>query len=293
MSPHRFHRFAWFFLCYLIAVILFGAWVRISGSGNGCGNHWPTCHGEIVPQAPASKTIIEFTHRVTSGLCGIFALILIVWARRVSPRVFRVSLAVMFFVLVEAFVGAVLVKKELVAGDASVARAIVIALHLGNTLLLTASAATAAWWSTPREREARGGLPRSMIIAALVCLVITSMAGAVTALGDTIFPTRATLDSSLFAKVRDDLSAGQHFLVRLRLIHPLVAMGSATLLAVVFFWSRGAATVAKFGLLTLTLQVLIGVLNIALAAPGWMQIAHLLTAQVLWILTWLVALESE
>jgi heme A synthase len=122
-------------------VILFGAWVRISGSGDGCGNHWPLCRGEVVPVAPATKTIIEFSHRLSSGFSGIFAIVLVWWARHLDAKVFRASLAMFVFLMLEAFIGAVLVKKQLVAGDASTSRAIVIALHLCNTMLLTASTA--------------------------------------------------------------------------------------------------------------------------------------------------------
>lgn len=291
MSNARFTRFAWFFLAYLIAVILFGAWVRISGSGAGCGNHWPTCHGEILPPAPATKTVIEFTHRLTSGLCGILGIVLIVWARRVNRAVYRASLATMFFILVEGLVGAVLVKKELVADDASVARAIVIAFHLTNTLMLTASAACAAWWSMDEGRRPRVSFSRSMLVMAVVCLIATNMTGAVTALGDTLFPTTPALDGDIFGKVRDDITTGEHFLVRLRVIHPIVAVLTAMVLAAVFLWAGGPGRIPRYGLISLGLQVLLGVINIGLLAPGWMQVLHLLTAQIVWVLAWITTVE--
>jgi heme A synthase len=291
MSSARFTRFAWLFLAYLIAVILFGAWVRISGSGAGCGNHWPSCQGVILPQQPETKTIIEFTHRLTSGMCGILGILLIAWARRINRSVLRASIATMFFILVEGLVGAVLVKKELVAGDASVARAIVIAFHLTNTLMLTASAACAAWWSMEEGQRPRVSFSRGMLVAALACLVLTNMTGAVTALGDTLFPATPALDSNLFGKVRDDITAGEHFLVRLRVIHPVVAMLSAMVLAALFVWTDGPGRIPRYGLFALGLQVLLGLLNIALLAPGWMQILHLLVAQVLWVLAWITAVE--
>ncbi|MDR3719363.1 MAG: COX15/CtaA family protein, partial [Bryobacteraceae bacterium] len=145
MRNRRFAALAWFFVAYLMGVILFGAWVRITGSGNGCGSHWPACNGDIIPQAPAAKTIIEYTHRLMSGLCGIIALVLVVWARRVSRPVFRASLLTLFFLIVESLLGALLVKRHLVVDDVSVARAYTVALHLANTLLLSASAALLAW----------------------------------------------------------------------------------------------------------------------------------------------------
>lgn len=306
MQHARFQQFAWFFVAYLVVVILFGAWVRIAGAGAGCGNHWPTCHGDIIPQAPETKTLIEFTHRVTSGLCGIFAIVLVGWARRVSPRVFWASLATLFLVLVEGFIGAVLVKKELVAGDASMSRAVVISLHLVNTMALMAAATSAAWWAGRPSFAQRGdGVPRILVsrgvlLALIVVLTLTNATGAVTALGDTLFPKQPALDGGLLAQVRDDLSAGQHFLVRLRILHPIVAVFSAMLVLGVSLGlqrqkdARGSDAfrllrAVQHGILT---QLGLGVLNVLLAAPGWMQVLHLLMAQCVWVLVWLVLLET-
>lgn len=298
MSRSTFARFSWFFLAYLIAVILFGAWVRISGSGDGCGEHWPLCQGAVLPQAEQSKTVIEFTHRITSGLCGIFGLILVLWSRKLDDRrLFRASLAVLGFLIVESLIGAVLVKQSLVAQNTSTARAVVIALHLANTLLLTASAATVAWRACCQNAAAplwnRGG---TLLMAALALLLITNMTGAITALGDTLFPRQPALDSSLWADLRADITAGEHFLVRLRIVHPLVAV----LAALVAFaaaapglrrpGSSGERTVAAFAMSATLAQVVLGLVNVALGAPGWMQILHLLVAQMVWLSVWLLLL---
>jgi len=285
-----FSRLAWWFVVYLIAVILFGAWVRIAGAGAGCGNHWPLCNGEVLPAALAEKTLIEFTHRITSALCGLFGIGFVVAAWRIgNRRILRAALATLVFILVEGFVGAVLVKKELVANDASVSRAVVIGIHLANTLLLMAAATAMAWRASPLVVAARTP-GRGLLAAAMGVLVLTNMTGAVTALGDTLFPLQPTLDGSLFAKVREDLTAGQHFLVRLRVIHPFVAVFSAALLTgVVASIRRGylgdgpMRTLLLWPLLLVAVQVAMGAFNIVLAAPGWMQIAHLLGAQVLWV----------
>ena len=104
MPSSRFTRFAWAFVAYLLLVILFGAWVRITHSGAGCGSHWPTCHGQIVPIAPSMETIIEFSHRLTSGLLGLLGLGLLGWSlarfgrsprRRATARGRRRSLGVL------------------------------------------------------------------------------------------------------------------------------------------------------------------------------------------------------
>lgn len=286
----KFARYAWWFAAYLIAVILFGAWVRIAGAGAGCGNHWPLCNGDVVPVAPGTKTIIEFTHRVTSALCGLFSIGFLVAAWRMKDRgVLRAAGLTFFFILVEGFVGAVLVKKELVENDASVSRAVVIGLHLANTLALMASATAMAWRAKPLAQTERPA-PRGLLLGAMLVLVFANMTGAVTALGDTLFPLQPTLDGSLWAKVREDLTAGQHFLVRLRVIHPFVAVFTAAFLSGVVGSIRrklaGDAAMKKllhWPLLLVGVQVLLGVLNIALAAPGWVQIGHLLLAQLLWV----------
>src|ERR1700732_3618630 len=79
-------RFAWAVVWYNVLVILWGALVRATGSGAGCGNHWPLCSGEVVPQTPALATLIEFTHRATSGIDVVLVAVLVVWAFRAFPR---------------------------------------------------------------------------------------------------------------------------------------------------------------------------------------------------------------
>ena len=182
-----------------------------------------------------------------------------------------------------------LVKKELVANGASVSRAVVIGLHLVNTLLLMAAATAMAWRAAPLVVATRVA-GRGWLLAAMGVLVLTNMTGAVTALGDTLFPLQPTLDGSLLAKVREDFTAGQHFLVRLRAIHPFVAVFCAAFLSgVVASIRRGYAgdlpmqSLLHWPLALVGGQVVLGAVNIVLAAPGWLQIVHLLGAQVLWV----------
>lgn len=288
-----FTRYAWVFLAYLLLVILFGAWVRITHSGAGCGSHWPTCHGQIVPLEPSVETMIEYSHRLTSGLLGILGLVLLGWAARRfgRHRVTAASIVTLIFIVIEAAVGAGLVLKELVASDDSVPRAIVISLHLVNTLLLTGSAALAAWWST----DARPVSPRALgtgtwiLAAGLLALVATCMTGAVTALGDTLFPVGTTEGAGLLERMTDELSPANHFLVRLRIIHPVVAVVAAGIVYGVGAWAREHACDDRTPRLARALQhgvvaqVVVGILNIGLAAPGWMQLVHLLLAQAVWI----------
>lgn len=279
-----FSRLAWAFVGYLLFVILFGAWVRITGSGAGCGDHWPLCDGELIPRAPSAERVIEYTHRVTSGLCGVFGIGFFAVAARLhgfGHRITRSALAALLFIIVEGAIGAMLVKLELVAGDTSSARGLVVALHLGNTLLLTGSAALMAWFAG-RGRGfvlGRAPLPGWWFVAVLAGLAVTAMAGAVTALGDTLFPVGSEAART----------ASGNLLVQLRIVHPVIALTVAGLLV-----AFGAEVVkagappearrwtARLGLLVVA-QVVFGFINIGLAAPGWAQLLHLLLAQALWI----------
>ena len=283
-NSSRFNKYAWSFLAYLIVVILFGAWVRITHSGAGCGAHWPTCQGEIVPVAPSIKTLIEYTHRLTSGLCGLFGIVLIGWSWKIFGRG-RVTAAAAFtllFILVEGAVGAGLVLGGLVEDDDSVARAVIIALHLANTLLLVAASTLTARWSQLDidDRVIFSGRKVAYAIAMLL-IGLTAASGAVTALGDTLFEFGARASSAVIDS--------DHFLVRLRLIHPAVAVSSAAYLLWLFTPQAAFNRWAKSAMHTVGLQVMLGFLNIALSAPGWLQIAHLLVANILWIAVILAA----
>jgi cytochrome c oxidase assembly protein subunit 15 len=285
-SGRWFGRFAAFLLAYLLFVILFGAWVRITGSGAGCGDHWPTCGGVLVPRAPSVQTLIEYTHRLTSGTLGLLALALPLWAFRAFPPRHPVrfyALATFVLVLLEAGIGAGLVLKRLVASDASAARAVTVALHLTNTLLLTGAAAlTVACAHAPaRAVDARAprtpaGASRALLYVLLVGLASVAASGAVTALGDTLFPVYGLAGSAPV----------DHFLVELRVIHPIMACfmvcGSVLVGLRCMRWPacRGWA-LALIGFAGV--QLAIGALNIALRAPGWLQLAHLLGAQLTWI----------
>jgi heme a synthase len=290
----RFAAFATALCVYLLLVIVFGAWVRISGSGAGCGDHWPTCHGQVVPRSPNAATIIEYSHRLSSGLLGLFTLALPLWAWRVFPTRHPVrwwSALVLVFVVLEAGIGAGLVLGGLVALDASVARAIAVALHLGNTLLLTGSAALTVAWARRDGTQPVAGryAPQRaeawLLGVLLVSLALVASSGAVTALGDTLFPVRA-LDGALSPP-------SDHFLVQLRVVHPLFACGVVcfALLLGRHFAGAGAMRVWALSLSGFAaLQLVAGALNIGLNAPGWLQLLHLLGAQLTWIsavlLTW-------
>ncbi len=280
--------FAGVLLAYLLGVILFGAWVRISGSGAGCGEHWPTCHGELVPTHRGSAMAIELTHRVTSAASGLLAIVLPLWAWRRFPKghaVRAASLGTLLLIVVEGGIGAGLVLNRLVGEDASALRALVVALHLVNTLLLTACSALALYWSLVPPRLslgaawARAGAERYAYALWLVGLVLISATGAVTALGDTLFVNPAGVPMA-------SPPAADHFLVQLRVVHPIAAVLLSLCGGGIVYWlvQRDRLRRAALGLgALLAAQLVLGAVNVVSGAPGALQLAHLLLAQLVWL----------
>ena len=136
-------RFAWFAVFYNVLVVLWGALVRASGSGAGCGNHWPLCNGQVIPVSPGFHTVIEFSHRMMTGPGdSIVVLALLIWtiratAKRDAARFFAIASTVLL--VNEAFLGALLVKLGYVTTNQSVGRMVVLSIHFSNTLLLLAT----------------------------------------------------------------------------------------------------------------------------------------------------------
>ncbi len=294
----RFAAFAWFVLAYTVLAAVWGAFVRATGSGAGCGNHWPLCNGEVLPRAPAMATVIELTHRATSGLIGVLVLVLVLWAIRRFGRFHRVpraAFAALVLTFVEAMIGAALVRFDLVAGNASVLRGTVMAAHLVNTFLLLASLAlTAAWASGVEAPRFRGqGAAGVLLGIGLVALCGLGASGAVTALGDTLFPV-----ASLTDEVVRRLSPAARLLVRLRVLHPFLAVGVGGYLALMggaVRWLRPGPRVARLaaGLAgVFVLQLAAGLLNIRLAAPVWLQLVHLALAYLVWLVLVLFAASA-
>jgi cytochrome c oxidase assembly protein subunit 15 len=285
---HRLARFAWLLLAYNIAVILWGAYVRASGSGAGCGSHWPLCNGEVVPRLPSTATLIEYSHRLTSGLALAGVIALLVWTRRLRPAgdaARRAAAASVVFMLTEAAVGAGLVLFRLVADNASMARALFMAAHLTNTFVLLATLALTAWWlsggSAPAPRE-RPRVAGAWALSAGAFLV-ASISGAIAALGDTLYPS-ASLAEGLSA----DLSATSHLLIRLRMLHPVLAISAVAVVmliapCLVRHDDPTGQQLARLVIALSGLQVVAGLVNVLLLAPIWMQLVHLLLADAVWI----------
>jgi len=287
-------RFAWFVVLYNVAVIVWGAYVRATGSGAGCGSHWPLCNGEFFPATLQTQTVIEFTHRVTSGLSLVLVAILLIWCWRNTakgdwPRYSAVAAAVLLFN--EAFLGALLVLFDHVGGlDRSATHALFLCLHFGNTLLLLAALALTAKWLSNRDGRF-GVIPRPYQTIptglGLVSVMVIGMTGSLASLGDTLFPA-----DSLRHAVVQDFSSSSHILLRLRVLHPIVAVVGSTYILWLLqtFWRKQERS--PWMPVTLTAQIALGTMNVVLLTPVWLQMAHLLVAEIFWILLVLASADQ-
>jgi heme A synthase len=285
----RFAIYAWFVLAYNVAVVLWGAFVRATSSGAGCGSHWPLCNGAAVTHGEILAKIIELTHRLTSTLAGMFILGLLFWAFRAYPKKHAVrtgALLTTFFVLTEGALGAGLVLFEKTAQDKSTARVVSLSVHLINTFLLVACIALTAWWASGGKRPSwtKAGNVRWYLLAGLLGVLVLGVSGAITALGDTLYPV-----TSLAEGLRADFSTAAPFVVQFRKYHPAIAIlvgGYLACLAVYRSMLTASPTTRRlaFSLAGLVLtQWAFGALDVYLLAPYWLQLLHLLLADLLWI----------
>lgn len=282
-------RFSWGVLAYFIAVILWGTVTRATGAGAGCGDHWPLCNGTVIQHSPTVDAMIEFAHRVTSGISFFAVVGLAIWTFVATKRghlARRFAVAAIIFTLVEAAIGALLVKLGLTAESHSPLRAPYLALHLTNTLLLLAALTLTAHMLGRTIGNMRGGIRWVKPFGTLACLVVilaVGVTGSLAALGDTLFPAQ-----SLSSAMAQDFSAKSAWLIRWRWTHPAIAI----LASVFFIWlvvramqrsvywnNRGLALLV---LALLAVQYALGAADVLALAPVWLQVAHLLGADLLW-----------
>jgi cytochrome c oxidase assembly protein subunit 15 len=300
---------AWFTLGFNVLVILWGAVVRATGSGAGCGAHWPTCNGLVVPLAPSVGTIIEYSHRLTSGVALILVALLLYQVRkhRESGHLSRFwASSSMLLILTEAAIGAGLVLFERVALDASIARGYWISAHLVNTFLLLAALTLTARFVDTSGRSVSGGfigplratfLGRSpgAALSGAVGMIATGITGAIAALGDTLFKA-----GSLAEGLAQDFSPSSHVFLRLRILHPVIAFIAGGVLLMVAYRTmtsnQDRPPLRRRGLSLAGLVVcqwFLGLANLALLAPFALQIAHLLMADLIWITLILIAADGD
>jgi heme a synthase len=283
-------RYAWAVVVYSVLVVLWGVVVRATGSGAGCGDHWPLCNGQVIPIHPRLATVIEYTHRMMSGPSEVpLIVLLLVWVFRAVPRghlarSFAVAGLVLTFT--EGLLGALLVKLGLTAESTSPLRPPMLALHLSNTLVLLGSLALTAHFVGRKTAVLRGAVQfrhKLPAIVGLLAAMVIGITGSLAALGDTLFPA-----TSLRAAFTADFSASSGWLVRLRILHPASAVAAGAFILWLLWravFAAGDGSRRKLGLWLaglLGFQFLLGALDVLLRAPVWMQVLHLAGADAFW-----------
>ncbi len=291
----KFAKYAWFALGYNLLVILWGVFLRATYSGDGCGQHWITCGGEAIPSAPQLKTIIEFSHRITTALAGIVVVVLAVWAlvswfRRRFPKrekEWKFALLSLFFIIVEGAVGGGLVLTGNTAGNWTPTRPIWTIGHLINTFILVAFLALTAWSASGgklawRKVELKVKL---VLFVCLAAILLSAVSGSMAALTNMLFPS-----ASVYEGFTKDFAESSHYLLRLRILHPISSILTGVLLFFIAGWIKkeysGDANVAKWSKvlsILVIIQIVFGATTLLLLAPIVLQLGHLLLADLLWI----------
>ncbi len=273
-------RFAWFVLAFMVLVVLEGAVVRATSSGGGCGNRWPLCNGDFFPHHPRLATVIEYTHRSLTGICTTLVIVLTAWifyATKPEHKARRAVVGSCVLLVTEALLGAVLVLRGYVENNISVGRVVMQSIHFTNTLLLLGALSLTAWFLS-RSGESRIDIAGAKGLAwlAVAATIVVGATGSLAALADTLFPS-----ASLQAGLAEDFAASAPLLVRMRWVHP-----AATVLGFVCVMLLAVRVRSRFSRVVFWLligQIVLGGADVLLLVPTWMQVVHLLGADIYWI----------
>ena len=270
-------------------VILQGALVRATGSGAGCGSHWPSCNGQVVPLGHGTEAFVEYSHRLLSLvvlLLGAWLLARAYRNRHEQPGLFVFAAAAFAFLLVEALLGAATVLLGYTGDNVSIGRGLLVAVHLVNSLLLIGTLTGTLLYAKERPpawplRLGSQGMLATVLSVGLLGMLVLMFSGGIAAMGNTMFPSD-TLAQGLAA----DFDSGSHPLIRLRVLHPVIAIT----VGVYLFLSLGlswlikpvprARALARSLLLVYLAQLAVGTLNFAMLAPVVLQVLHLSLAVV-------------
>lgn len=301
-----FKSFNFYLILYTILVIVWGAWVRISHSGDGCGASWPLCHDEFIPVAATEgKTWVEYLHRVTSGIYGIIIFVQFFWGRKLFAKAHPVQFWLwmsLIFTITEALLGAKLVLFELVGDNQSIFRVIAMTLHLVNSMILTAAIASVWYFSehsfvkTPMKFKLVNISQRVLILSFVVPFLVVGATGAWAALASTLYPSE-----SFIASLMKELAPDSHFLMSLRTFHPVFGtiLGAGLILLLIVLKSeKTSAQIEKYQKqlrFLILAQIFVGYLTLFLVSPIKLKFIHLILAHGSWIvlILWLHSLRYQ
>ena len=277
-TPSFFKKYSLFALVFTLLTIFWGAWVRLSFSGDGCGNSWPLCENQIFPEN--IKALIEWLHRLSSGLSFVFILVLAVMAFKIYPkshgaRVF--SLTSLVLILIEALIGALLVLTGLVGANQETVRVLVLAIHSVNSLLLMGALSLCykmSLWEKRGEKITENLKLEKPLIYFVLLFPLLALTGNIASLAGQLFPS-LSLSSALIL----DLLPSSHISLKIRPFHPLLAI--SFLLGLGFFAFSNKSLLAP--VLAVLGMVLFGFATLIFLSPLWMKLTHLVLAYSLWI----------
>lgn len=291
-KSQKFTIYLKYLIVYTLIVILWGAWVRISHSGDGCGDTWPLCKGVLIPEAERGKTWVEYLHRLTSGIFGIAILVMYLRARKIFSSdhlARRWALLSLIFTISEALLGAKLVLFKLVGTNDSPFRAFAMSLHLINSLALTACIYLTYEFS---KKDAWIKYPKSLSFPLqgrwlILMFWLIGTSGAIAALANTLYPSQ-----SLWEGFVQDFSSESHYLIRLRTYHPLLGVllgGGLSFLAKYMGDFNSEKRSYDFQMRAYLLSLLggmgvcLGALTLFSLSPFYLKILHLLVAHLIWL----------
>ncbi len=281
------YRLSWVMVAYTLVVILWGAWVRISGSGDGCGDHWPLCNGAAIPIGSSVKTWIEVSHRYSTALFGLLMLLQVASIFRTTtskhPARFWILFALLF-TLTEALIGRSLVKEGLVTDSESLKRLVVMPLHLVNTSILIFSQVMAAECIRfgARSRLSLSSATKRIVALVGIALILLLTTGAIAALGAHLLPAESVLSG-----LQQDFFKDSHLAVRLRILHPMAGLLVPTLLSLYIFSVGERPTNREITILVRQLSfvvaaaIVIGIVTLMSLSPVWLKLLHLTVANVI------------
>jgi heme A synthase len=286
----RLAKFAWFVAGFNLLTIVSGAVVRATESGAGCGRQWPLCQGTIESGADSVHRLTELTHRSLSASAAILVAVLALAVFRAFPKGTQPRRAAFWAgstIIIESLLGAWLVLAELVEDNSSLMRSVAVPIHLVNTFLLLAALTLTAWLIQTGRMVVWAGPNRRWLVWGSVGLLGLGATGGVAALADTLFPV-----SSVVEGLTGDFADAAHFLTRLRIVHPVLAVAVGLWILLRAIKMRDIAPKPAQALAALVMfQLFLGLANVLLLTPLAIQIGHLLAADLIWMIWMLLGAQ--
>ncbi len=270
LNKNFFKKYSLFTTVFTVITIFWGAWVRLSLSGDGCGDSWPLCNEGLLPED--KPALIEWIHRSTSGLSIIFIFILFILSLKIYPKnhiIRKLSTAAFALILIEALIGAFLVISGLVGLNSAQSRVFVLAFHLINSLLLVGALCLCwrvSFWNHFKIKKSH--------IYFVIFFPLLALTGNIASLAGQLFPSQSLIQALVL-----DFLPSAHISLKLRPFHPLLAIAFVLVLSGLSFSRKNLRAIAIASLCV----ALFGLATLVSLSPLWMKMGHLILAYGLWV----------